>query len=81
MAIRYLIATDEQGTAVRGEASSYELPILLRFDGRGGLLPGRGEAGWTVYTFDSAAERASYMAAHRESRMPCWARIERGEAR
>lgn len=56
------------------------LPTLLSFDGRGGFRPGRGEAGWTVYAFPSADDRARFMREHPESRMPCWARIERGEA-
>lgn len=46
------------------------LPYLLSFDGAGGCKPGRGEAGWTVATFASAAARAAFMAAHPESAMP-----------
>jgi hypothetical protein len=54
----------------------FDLPVLLSFSGK----PGRGEAGWTVYRFTSRASRLTFMAAHAASRMPCWARIERGEA-
>jgi hypothetical protein len=66
---------------------SYPLPTLLSFDGSQpdpwsgkapALKPGRGEAGWTVYRFDTAADRALFMLANPASRMPCWARIERG---
>jgi hypothetical protein len=60
-------------------ATKFTLPTLLSFDGNGGFKPGRGQAGWTVYSFDSAAARAAFMAANGPSRMPCWVRIERGE--
>lgn len=60
--------------------NSISLPYNLDFDGKGGRRPGRGSAGWTVATFATIEERAAFMARHREARMPCWGRIERGEA-
>jgi hypothetical protein len=60
--------------------NKFSLPTLLSFDGKGGFKPGRGEAGWTVYAFGTAEERAAFMAGHAASRMPCWSRIEAGEA-
>lgn len=59
-----------------------KLAYLIDFDGltRPGDLPkfkpGRGNAGWTVAEFPTAAERAAFMAAHPESRMPSWSRID-----
>jgi hypothetical protein len=58
----------------------FSLPYLLSFDGKGGEIPGRGEAGWSVTYFDSAEARAVWMLHHGPSRMPAWSRIERGEA-
>jgi len=52
------------------------LPTLLSFDGKGGFKPGRGEAGWTVYGFDTVAERDAFMKTHGYARMPCWDRID-----
>jgi hypothetical protein len=63
-----------------GSSGKHTLPVALTFDGKGGFKPGRGNAGWTVYEFGSAEERAEFMARHRDARMPAWARIERGEA-
>lgn len=56
-------------------AAVFSLPVRLSFDGRGGIKPGRGEAGWTLMEFDSAAERAEFMNQHTEAEMPCWRRI------
>lgn len=55
------------------------LPARLSFDGKGGFKPGRGQAGWTVYTFDSVEDRDAFMRAYPEAAMPCWRRIEVGQ--
>ena len=52
------------------------LPALLSFDGKGGFKPGRGQAGWTVFQFESIEDRALFMRLHPESAVPCWKRIE-----
>lgn len=41
-----------------------------------GVRPGRGDAGWTVYTFSTLADARAWAARHRESAMPCWKRSE-----
>jgi len=61
-------------------AAKCTLPTRLSFSGRYDgrlpiLVPGRGEAGWTLYEFANADERAAFMASHPEAAMPCWARI------
>jgi len=52
------------------------LPTRLDFDGRGGMKPGRGSAGWTVYQFGSAVEAAEFFATHQHAAMPCWKRMD-----
>jgi hypothetical protein len=52
------------------------LPTLLDWDGRGGMKPGRGGAGWTVYQFVSAVEAAEFFEAHQHCAMPCWKRMD-----
>lgn len=42
--------------------------------------PGRGDAGWTVYEFESLEARDGFMARHRDADMPGWARIIPGSA-
>ena len=51
------------------------LPALLSFDGKGGFKPGRGMAGWTVFEFESAEDRALFMRLHPDAAMPCWKRL------
>ena len=55
------------------------LPANLSFDGKGGFRPGRGEAGWTLYLFESIADRDLFMRLHPEAAMPCWKRVKAGE--
>jgi hypothetical protein len=57
------------------KTDKFDLPVNLSFDGRGGVKPGRGEAGWTMISFESEADRSAFMKAHREAAMPCWRRI------
>jgi hypothetical protein len=66
--------------AARDSLTSYALPVALTFDGSGGFKPGHGDAGWTLYRFATARERAVFMASHPASRMPAWLRIANGEA-
>lgn len=40
------------------------------------MIPGRGDAGWTVYQFADAREAARFVEANRASAMPCWQRFE-----
>ncbi len=41
-----------------------------------GSAGSHGDAGWTVYKFETAADRALLMAQYPGARMPCWNRIE-----
>jgi hypothetical protein len=54
------------------------LPCKLSRDAKGQYIPGRGDAGWTMYEFPSLQARAQFMAAHEHCAMPCWKRIPRG---
>jgi len=56
--------------------SKVTLPANLDFDGKGGFKPGIGRAGWTVYQFESAADRNEFMRLYPQAAMPCWKRIE-----
>ena len=57
---------------------TYTLPTRIDFtDTPGKFTVGRGLAGWTVYTFATRAERATFMARNPHARMPCWSRIEK----
>lgn len=65
-------------------ANRYSLPVALEwadtFTGRfRDVRPGRGEAGYTIYTFDNREAALAFMAQHPTARMPAWRRIERGE--
>lgn len=55
--------------------NTYPLPVALDFDVNGGVKLGRGQAGWTVKTFDTAEERADFMSANSFCSLPCWKRI------
>ena len=60
---------------------SYTVPYWLSFGPSTGpgatppLVPGRGEAGWTMARFDTADVALRFMDAHRASAMPCWPRL------
>ena len=69
-----------RNTASEPDAKTFALPTRLSFSGRRNghlpeLVPGRGDAGWTVYQFATADERTAFMARHPEAAMPCWGRI------
>jgi hypothetical protein len=51
------------------------LPTYLGWNGRE-KVPGRGEAGWTVYKFENAREAAWFFQSHQHCAMPCWKRFE-----
>lgn len=44
--------------------------------GKGNIVPGRDNAGWTVYGFKNAFEAANFVAAYPHAAMPCWKRFE-----
>ncbi len=57
------------------------LPTYLEFvPGTGGRnvqrRPGRGAAGWTVYTFPDARAAARFFLAYQFAAMPCWERMQ-----
>jgi hypothetical protein len=53
----------------------YRLSWTVEIDGSRDFQPGRGEAGWTVGSFDSSGEALAFMGAHPEAAMPCWPRL------
>jgi hypothetical protein len=55
---------------------AFPLPVLVTFDGPGKFKPGRGDAGWSLYAFDSAEARTAFMRRHPEGRMPSWTYLE-----
>jgi len=62
-----------------------EVPARLSWgprdeNGHATTVPGRGEAGWTVYTFETATDAAAFVRAYRHAAMPCWARFRLNEA-
>lgn len=56
-------------TGVRGVGGS---PVFVP----AGSTGSHGDAGWTVYTFESVQARDDFMARNGVARMPAWARIE-----
>ena len=59
------------------------LPVLLSFHpteyepcGWKKLVIGRGEAGWTLISFGTAVEAATFFKQNQASAMPCWKRLE-----
>ncbi len=54
-----------------------KFPYALTFrDGK--LVPGRGDAGWTVSTFESRAVVLAFMAQYPQAALPCWHRFAPG---
>jgi hypothetical protein len=58
-------------------AVAVKVPALLSFDHStpGKLVPGRGEAGWTVYEFATVQDAVAFMDLQPASAMPCWPRL------
>lgn len=52
-----------------------QVPYALSFDRKGGVKPGRGEAGWTVASFKTMASALAFMRRHPEAEMPAWNRF------
>lgn len=54
------------------------LPARIDFDGKGGFKPGIGMAGYTIFSFESIADRDLFMRLYPGSAMPCWKRVTPG---
>ncbi len=56
------------------KTTKIEVPFLLSWDAERRMVPGRGEAGWTVMAFDSLDDAHAWAAKNQASSMPCWRR-------